>query len=78
MLAILKQNKQGVSVPDLCREHGMSSAQFYNWRSKFRGMDASMMKRLKQLEEENKRLKRMYAEERIKADIRQEIIEGKL
>ena len=78
MLAILKQNKQGVSVPDLCREHGMSSAKFYNWRSKFGGMDASMMKRLKQLEEENKRLKRMYAEERIKADIRQEIIEGKL
>jgi putative transposase len=47
MLAILKQNKQGVSVPDLCREHGMSSAKFYNWRSKFGGMDASMMKRLK-------------------------------
>lgn len=50
----------------------------YNWRSKFGGMDASMMKRLKELEEENKRLKKMYAEERIKADIRQEIIEGKL
>ena len=78
IMAILKQNQQGVYVPDLCREHGMSSAQFYNWRSKFGGMDASMMKRLKELEEENKRLKKMYAEERIKADIRQEIIEGKL
>ena len=78
IMAILKQNKQGISVPDLCRGHGMSSAQFYNWRSKFGGMDASMMKRLKELEEENKRLKKMYAEERIKADIRQEIIEEKL
>lgn len=76
IIAILKQNQQG--VPDLCREHGMSSAQFYDWRSKFGGMDASMMKRLKELEEENKRLKKMYAEERIKADIRQGIIEGKL
>ena len=78
IMAILKQNEQGVSVQDLCREHGMSSAQFYNWRSKFGGMDSSMMKRLKELEAENKRLKKMYAEERIKADIRQEIIEGKL
>ncbi|WP_284219557.1 IS3 family transposase, partial [Agaribacter marinus] len=77
IMAILKQNEGGVSVPDLCREHGMSSAQFYNWRSKYSGMDASMMKRMKELEAENKRLKKMYAEECIKADIRQEIIEGK-
>jgi putative transposase len=78
IMAMIKQNEAGVSVPDLCREHGMSSAQFYKWRAKFGGMDASMMKRLKELEDENKRLKKMYAEERIKADIRQEIIEGKL
>ena len=78
ILAILKQNEQGVSVPDLCREHGMSSAQFYKWRAKFGGMDASMMKRLKELEEENRRLKKMYAEERLKAEIRQEALEGKL
>jgi putative transposase len=78
IMAILKQYQQGVSVPDLFREHVMSSAQFYNWCSKFGGMDASMMKRLKELEEENERLKKMYAEERIKADIRQEIIEGKI
>ena len=77
-LAMIKQNEAGMSVPDLCREHGMSSAQFYKWRAKFGGMDALMMKRLKELEDENKRLKKMYAEERIKADIRQEIIEGKL
>ena len=78
IMAMIKQNEAGVSVPDLCREHGMSSAQFYKWRAKFGGMDASMIKRLKELEDENKRLKKMYAEELIKADIRQEIIEGKL
>lgn len=78
ILGFLKQNEQGVSVPDLCREHGMSSAQFYKWRAKFGGMDASMMKRLKELEDENRRLKKMYAEERLKAEIRQEALEGKL
>jgi len=77
ILAILKQNEGGVSVPDLCREHGMSSATFYKWRAKFGGMDASLMKRLKELESENKRLKKMYAEERLKAEIRQEALEGK-
>ncbi|CAB0151209.1 hypothetical protein PSI9734_01622 [Pseudidiomarina piscicola] len=78
ILAILKQNENGVPVPELCREHGMSSAQFYKWRAKFGGMDASMMKRLKELEDENKRLKKMYAEERLKAEIRKEALEGKL
>ena len=77
ILAILKQNEQGVSVPELCREHGMSSAQFYKWRSKFGGMDASMMKRLKELEDENRRLKKMYAEEKLKAEIAREAIEKK-
>ncbi len=65
-------------MPDLCREHGMSSATFYKWRSKYGGMDASMIKRMKELEEENRRLKKMYAEERLKAEIRQEALEGKL
>lgn len=78
VLAILKQNEQGVSVQDLCREHSMSSAQFYKWRAKFGGMDASMMKRMKELEAENRRLKKMYAEERLKAEIRKEALEGKL
>ena len=50
ILAILKQNESGMSVPDLCREHGMSSACFYQWRSKYGGMDASLMKRMKELE----------------------------
>ena len=78
ILAILKQNEAGVPVPDLCREHGMSSGLFYKWRAKFGGMDASLMKRMKELEEENKRLKKMYAEEKLKAEIRQEALEGKL
>jgi putative transposase len=78
IMTILKLNESGVSVPDLCREHGMSTAMFYKWRAKFGGMDASMMKRLKELEDENRRLKKMCAEERLKAEIRQEALEGKL
>lgn len=77
ILAILKQSESGTPVPELCREHGMSSALFYRWRSKYGGMDASLMKRLKALEAENRRLKKMYAEERIKSEIRQEALEGK-
>ena len=78
ILAIVKQAETGTPVPDLCREHGMSSALFYKWRAKYGGMDASLMKRMKELEEENRRLKKMYAEERIKAEIRLEALEGKL
>lgn len=77
VLAILKQAESGVPVPELCREHGMSSASFYKWRAKFGGMDASLMKRMKELEDENRRLKKMYAEEKLKAEIRQEALEGK-
>jgi putative transposase len=77
ILAILKQAESGVPVPDLCREHGMSSAAFYKWRARFGGMDASMMARLKELEDENRRLKKMYAEERLKAEVLKEAIEKK-
>ena len=77
IIAILKEAESGVRVPDLCRTHGMSDATFYKWRAKFGGMDASMMKRMKELEEENRRLKKMYAEEKLKAKIRQEALEGK-
>ena len=52
ILAILKQAEAGTPVPALCREHGMSNATFYKWRAKFGGMDASMMKRMKELEDE--------------------------
>ena len=77
ILAILKQNKVGAKVADLCREHAMSEATFYKWRAKFRGMDASLMKRLKELEDENRRLKKMYAEERLVSEICKEALEGK-
>ena len=60
IMSILKQAENGVPVADLCREHGMSSASFYKWRSKYGGMDASLMARMKELDEENKRLKKMY------------------
>ena len=55
----------------------MSDASFYKWRAKYGGMDASLMKRMKELEDENRRLKKMYAEERLKAEIRLEALEGK-
>ena len=77
IMAILKQAEAGLSVPELCREHGISSATFYKWRSKYGGMDASMMKRLKELEDENRRLKKMVAEERLKSELRKEALEGK-
>jgi putative transposase len=77
-MAILKQHEAGVPVADLSREHNISAALIYQWRSKYGGMDASMMRRLKELEAENSRLKKMYAEERIKAELRQEALEGKL
>tara|TARA_B110001454_G_C12695302_1_gene424102 strand:- start:946 stop:1212 length:267 start_codon:yes stop_codon:yes gene_type:complete len=77
IISILKENEDGATVPDLCREHGMSSASFYKWRSKFGGMDASLMKRMRELEDENRRLKKMYAEEKLKAEIAKEIIEKK-
>jgi len=77
ILSILKQNESGTSIPDLCREHNMSNATFYKWRSKYGGMDASLMKRMKELEDENARLKKMYAEEKLKSEIAREAIEKK-
>lgn len=62
IVAILKQAELGQKVHDICREHGISSATFYQWRSKYGGMAASDLKRLKELEAENARLKRMYAD----------------
>jgi len=78
IMNILKQAESGTPVPNLCREHGMSSATFYKWKAKYGGMDISMMTRLKELEAENARLKRMYADERLKADILQDALSKKL
>lgn len=77
ILSILKQAENGSPVPHVCREHLISSATFYKWRAKYGGMDISMMSRLKELEAENSRLKKMYAEERLKAEILKEAIEKK-
>lgn len=62
IMGILKQADNGVPVAELCREHGMSSASFYKWRSKYGGMDASMISQMKSLDDENRRLKKMFAE----------------
>lgn len=77
ILTILKQAENGVPVPQLCREHGMANSTFYKWRAKYGGMDASLMARMKELEDENRRLKKMYAEERLKAEVIQEAMAKK-
>ncbi len=77
ILAIIKKAESGVPVPELCREHGMSNATFYKWRAKYGGMDASLMAQMKELEAENRRLKKMYAEERLKSEIIQEAMAKK-
>ncbi|MBW6453511.1 MAG: transposase [Methyloprofundus sp.] len=74
---MLKQAENGVPIPALCGEHGMSNSSFCKWRSKYGGMDVSLMARMKELEEENRRLKKRVAEERLKADIIQEAMAKK-
>ena len=56
-------------MPEVCRELGISTATFYKWRAKFGGMDTSMITRMKELEDENRRLKKMYLEEKLKSEI---------
>ena len=74
ILAILRQAEGGVGVSDLCREHGMSTASFYKWRAKYGGMDASMISQMKALEDENRRLKKMYAEMSMQAELLKEAL----
>jgi putative transposase len=62
IVAILRQAEGGMPVPDLCREHGISTATFYSWRAKYGGMDASLVSEMKTVQEENRRLKKMFAE----------------
>ena len=62
ILAILRQAEGGVPVVELCREHGMSDASFYKWRARYGGMDASMVSSMRVMEDENRRLKKMFAE----------------
>jgi putative transposase len=77
IMGILRQADSGVPVAALCREHGMSAASFYKWRAKYGGMDASMMRRLKEFEDENRRLKKMYADVQIQAEIVKDALQKK-
>ena len=77
IVAVLKQAESGAPVSALCREHTISSATFYKWRSKFGGMDASMLSRVKELEEENRRLKKMYADAQLSAELLKEALAKK-
>ncbi len=77
IIGILKQAEAGAPLPALCREHGMSRASFYKWRAKYGGLDASQMSRMKELEAENARLKRMYAELHLQNDLIREALQKK-
>jgi len=78
IVGILKEGEAGIPVPELCRTHGISQATYYNWKAKYGGMEASDLKRLKELEEENRRLKQMYADLSLEHKALKDIIEKKL
>lgn len=75
---ILKEVEAGVSLDDQIRQHGFSKASFYKWKAKYSGMSVSELKRLKELEEENRRLKQMYANLSLEHEALKDIIEKKL
>jgi putative transposase len=78
IVSILKQGDSGVAVKDLCRQAGISTATYYQWKSKYGGMEASDLKRVKELESENARLKRMYAELALDVAAMKDLIAKKL
>ena len=69
ILEVLKQGESGIPVADLCREYGISNATYYNWRSKYGGMDASPMSEMKTVADENRCLKKMYAEMAMQSEL---------
>lgn len=77
-MSILKQYDGGTAAAVLCREHGISTATLYNWKAKYGGLEASQLKRIKELGEENSKLKRMYADVSIQRDALKDLIEKKL
>lgn len=77
IVAILKQQASGQTVAQISREHGVSEATFYNWKAKYGGMQVSEVKRLKDLEDENRRLKKMYAELSLQHEITKEALQKK-
>ncbi len=74
IISILKENESGVAVSELCRKHGMSDATFYNWRKKYGGMSVSEARRLKELELENARLKRIVANKELEIDALKDVL----
>lgn len=78
IVAILKEADSGIKVADLCRKHGISQPTYYNWKAKYGGLDASELKRIKELEAEHSKLKRMYADLAMENDALKELIEKKL
>jgi putative transposase len=78
IISILNRNERGEKVSDLCRELGISDATFYNWKAKYGGLSASQLKRLKELEVENSRLKSMYAELSLVHEALKDAVEKKL
>jgi putative transposase len=78
IVSILKKQESGMKVADICREHGISDATFFNWKSKYGGMQISDVKKMKDIEAENARLKRMYAELSIVNDALKQLLEKKL
>lgn len=77
IVVILNKAQQGMKVADICREHGISDATFYNWRSKYGGVSVSELKRIKELEAENARLKRMYSDLSLINDALKDVLEKK-
>ena len=77
IMAVLREAESGVAVPTVCRTHGISTAAFYRWRAKYGGMDASMMSQMKAIEEENRRLKRMFADLSMQTDLLREALAKK-
>ena len=78
IVKVLKEVEMGKLVKDICREYGISDATYYNWKAKYGGMEASDVKRLKELETENQRLKQMYADLSLEHRILKDIVEKKL
>ena len=74
IMGVLRQMEGGVPAAELCREHGMSSATLYKWRAKYGGMDASLISEMKAMAEENRRLKRMYADVSMQNDLLKEAL----
>jgi putative transposase len=78
ILSIIKQYEGGRAIDDLCQENSISKAKVYNWKKKYSGMDGGQVRQLKELQDENKRLKHMYAELSLDYKLAKEIIEKKL